>query len=76
MPNLVLKELRDEEVLEGDETKKYGCRCPTWAPRCWDLTWLRATRVFTRHMFNYLDGYEYFQRLDSDFFFTKTPPLD
>lgn len=46
--------LKDEEVLEGEEGGKYGCRCPSWAPRCWDITWLRGARVFTSHMFKYL----------------------
>ncbi|CAD7958121.1 unnamed protein product [Amoebophrya sp. A25] len=70
--------LKDEHVLEGDADGKYGCRCPAWAPRCWDITWMRATRIFTDHMFYYLSGgnYDYFMRLDSDFFFVAQPEFD
>ncbi|CAD7935866.1 unnamed protein product [Amoebophrya sp. A120] len=72
-------QLPDDQVLEGDGVNgKYGCRCPAWAPRCWDVNWMRATRIFTDHMFDYLpaDKYEFFMRLDSDFFFINTPEFD
>lgn len=85
---LVFIEMDESDVTEGDSSEhgKYGCQCPVWAPRCWDVAWMRATRVFTHHMFKYLMErslpdrgnvtYDYFMRLDSDVFFIKHPPLD
>merc|ERR1711904_592392 len=60
--------------------KSCGCRCPSWRARCWPLNWLHATRFFTAGMFRtaaFQSGqYEYFMRLDTDFFFVNMPPVD